>query len=100
MDNPWIAPLGNGRPEDFFQATRGIRQGCPLSPFLYILMVDSLSRKLVADREAGKMLGVRLEKGLHTINNASFFDDSPFLGGSSLKIAKAFKDLIQNYFQV
>jgi len=30
IDNPWIAPLVNGRPSNFFQARRGIRQGCPL----------------------------------------------------------------------
>ena len=32
----WIAPLVNGRPIDFFQDTRGLCQGCSLSPFLYI----------------------------------------------------------------
>ena len=38
-DKPWIEPLVNGRPSNFFQATRGLRQGCPFSSFLYILMV-------------------------------------------------------------
>lgn len=48
--NPWIAPLVNGRPTSFFQAQRGLRQGCLLSPFLYILMADSLSRKLSTEK--------------------------------------------------
>ena len=45
-EKPWIAPLVNGGPTYFFKATRGLRQGFSMSPFLYILMVESLSRKL------------------------------------------------------
>ena len=52
VDKPWIAPLVNGRPTNFFQATRGLCQGSPLSSFLYILMEDSLSRKLTKGKNA------------------------------------------------
>ena len=55
-DKPWIAPLVNGRPTSYFQATRGIRQGFPLSPFLYIMLEDSLSRKLTTERRVGVIL--------------------------------------------
>jgi len=48
--DPWIAPLINGRPSDFFQSSRGMRHGFPLSPFLYIIMVDTLSRALYKKR--------------------------------------------------
>ena len=36
IGEPWIDPLVNGRPANYFKASRGIRQGYPLSPFLYI----------------------------------------------------------------
>jgi hypothetical protein len=38
ITTPWIAPLINGRHAPFFQATRGLIQGFPLSPMLYVLM--------------------------------------------------------------
>ena len=64
IDRPWIAPLVNGRPTDFFQATRGLHQGCPMSPFLYILMAETLSRKLSAEKEAGYIPRIKIARGV------------------------------------
>ena len=63
-DKPWIAPLVNGRPANFFQASRGLRKGCPLSPFLYILMADTLSRKLTTRKNDGIILGIKSASGI------------------------------------
>ena len=37
VGDPWIAPLVNGRPTSFFKSSRGLRQGCSLSPLLYAI---------------------------------------------------------------
>ena len=63
IGEPWIAPLVNGKPSSYFKAMRGIRHGCPLSPFLYILMVDSLSRKLTTEKIKGTFPGIRVVRG-------------------------------------
>lgn len=94
-EKPWIAPLVNGRPSNYFQASRGKRQGCPLSPFLYILMADSLSRKPTSEKKAGTSRGVRLTKGLEPLNHALFADVSLLLGGASIKIAKVYSVILQ-----
>ena len=83
-DKPWISPLVNGRPAYFFQATRGLRQGCPLSPFLYILMAEVLSRKLSAEMVVGSLPGIKIARGVDPLNHALFADDSLLLGGASL----------------
>ena len=93
-DRPWIAPLVNGRPSDFFQASRGLHQGCPLSPFLYILMEETLSRKLKVEKEASYIPGIKIERGVEPVNHALFADDSLLLGGASLKIAHAFNEIL------
>ena len=93
-EKPWIAPIINDTPTNYFQASRGIRKGCPLSPFLYILIVDSLSRKLTIEKNLGTTPGTRMMKGIEPINHALFVDDSLFLGGVSIKIAKAFSGIL------
>jgi ribonuclease HI len=100
IENVWIAPMVNGRPTDFFSATRGLRQGCPLSPFLYILMADSLSRKLTQEQLCGTIPGIRIVQGAPPVNHALFADDSLLLGGASLRMAKAFKTILQKYCSV
>ena len=86
----------NGRLTDFFKATRGLRQGCPLSPFLYILMAETLSRKLLAEKDAGYIPGIKIARGIVPINHAIFVNDSLLLGGVSMAIARAFKDILNN----
>ena len=64
IKSPWIAPLINGRPSEFFKASRGVRQGCPLSPFLYILVADSLSRRLLRLQSEGSLPRISFRNGV------------------------------------
>jgi len=100
IDNPWISPLFNGRPSNFFQARRGIRQGCPLSPFLYILMANTLNRKISAERTAGSLPGLKSSTDVVPLNHSLFADDSLLLGGASTRIAKAFDSVLKSYYRV
>lgn len=100
INNPWIAPLVNGCPSNFFQARRGIRQGCPLSPFLYILMADTLSRKLTAERIPGSLPGLKSSTDAVPLNHALFADDSLLLEGVSPGIAKGFDSVLKSYCRV
>lgn len=100
ITDPWITPLINGIPIEFFQSSRGLRQGCPLFPFLYIIMTDTLSRTLDTKRQERTLTGLQISKGIKSINHSLFADDTLLLGGSSCIIAKRLKKIIDNFLEV
>lgn len=48
MSNNWYSVLINGQSHGIFHSTRGVKQGNPLSPALFILSTEVLSRSLNA----------------------------------------------------
>jgi hypothetical protein len=48
--------LINGADSPFFKPTRGLRQGCPLSPYLFLLVVEGLSKTILAARRKGNIV--------------------------------------------
>eukprot|EP00253_Pinus_taeda_P001787 PITA_01787 len=98
--SPWIAPLVNGRPSNFFQASRGLRQGCPLSPLLYAIQASVLSFQLDHNLQSQILPGLRMVHQVKDINHAQFADDTLLLGGASINSAKSFKKELDSYREV
>eukprot|EP00253_Pinus_taeda_P007860 PITA_07860 len=100
ISNPWTAPLINGRPSNFFKSSRGLRQGCPLSPFLYIIMVETLSVHLENLRLKREIMGISIERGIKEINHSLFADDTLLIGGASNLMARRFKRVLDAFLLV
>jgi hypothetical protein len=65
--------LLNGSATFFFQEERGLRQGFPLSPLLFPLVVEGFSHFLVREKLVGRFTGIKIANGM-TITHFHFFD--------------------------
>eukprot|EP00253_Pinus_taeda_P012762 PITA_12762 len=100
ISNPWTTPLINGRPSSYFRSTRGLRQGCPLSPFLFIIMDETLSMHLENLRKQKEITGISIARGIKEINHSLFVDDTLLIGGASSIMARRFKKTLDIFLEV
>ncbi|XP_042983260.1 uncharacterized protein LOC122312663 [Carya illinoinensis] len=68
--------LINGSPQSWFKPSRGIRQGDPLSPYLFIIVAEVLSSLLNHAESVKQIHGFPIGRGSFSINHLFFADDS------------------------
>ena len=87
----------NGLPAGFFNSSRGVRQGDPLSPFLFVIVMEAFSRMVKATTDhnliSGFAVGARGSEQVH-ISHLLFADDTLVFCGASLNQVQALIDLL------
>ena len=68
--------LLNGTPGPPFRHMCGIRQGDPLSPYLFLLCSEGLSSMLAHEEEVGGLEGIKVCRNAPSISHLLFADDS------------------------
>jgi len=66
----------NGSPSRTFRPSRGLRQGDPLSPFLFILMMEGLGKAINSAKVEGRIQGLKLIQNGDTLTHQQFMDDT------------------------
>jgi len=68
----------NGEDLPYFKPTRGIRQGDPLSPYLFILVANMLSTLIQQAITMGHLRGLKLNRWCPVLSHLFFADDAIF----------------------
>ncbi|GAU34369.1 hypothetical protein TSUD_217090 [Trifolium subterraneum] len=89
--------LINGKPSRTFQPQRGIRQGDPLSPYLFILCADVLSALIKKAQTNHLIHGVKIAQGAPEITHLMFADDNLMFCRATEEETTHMKDLITMY---
>jgi hypothetical protein len=97
ISSPSFSILLNGSPFGLFSPSRGLRQGDPLSPFLFIMGSELLSRLLLKEERLGKIKGMKIARLSSAINHLLFADDLLLFGKASLLEAASIKACLDTY---
>ena len=78
-----IVVLVNGAASAFFKSGKEISQGCPLSPLLFLLTIEGLSKLILDAKTKGFVKGIKVCKDLSTTHSL-FANDVLLFGMGSL----------------
>ena len=80
------AAINNGFMSNWFRPSRGVRQGCPLSPYLFVLSTEVLSSKI---RQEPSITGIKIFG--HEIKLSQFADDTNLFCADLISVENALK---------
>ncbi|XP_009105597.2 uncharacterized protein LOC103831468 [Brassica rapa] len=89
--------LINGSPRGRVKPSRGIRQGDPLSPYIFILCSEVLSGLCNRAHETGLLAGIQVARGSPHVNHLLFADDTMFFTRANKASAAALKEILRQY---
>lgn len=78
------AVIINGVPSNYFQPTRGIRQGNPISPCLFLIVSDVLSHMLVYAYSQQAIGGFKINWISPSLTHLLFADHTLLFGQATL----------------
>lgn len=79
---------------------RGLRQGDPISPYLYIMCAEGLSAIIRCTENAGLLHGCTVARGAPTISHLLFVDDCYFFFKATGEEANVMKRILNRYADI
>jgi hypothetical protein len=97
VSSPTFSIIINGQPFAKFRGNRGIRQGCPLSPYLFVLAINELSLALQEAMSANSLAGITFGPNCPPIHSLLFADDLLVCGQATVQEATHIKAILQDF---
>ncbi|XP_074265807.1 uncharacterized protein LOC141588255 [Silene latifolia] len=92
--------LFNGAPLRLFQPHCGLRQGDPLSPYLFVLCMEVLSCNVLKAQQRGLLKGITLCRGVEALSHLFFADDAIFFLHDRKNSTRNLRAILNKYCKV
>ena len=97
VTTPSFSILINGKPYGMIHPSRGIRQGDPLSPYLFLLCAEGFTALLKKAELEGRIKGVSICRGAPKVTNLMFADDSLLFCQATRDEGETIAEILQTY---
>ncbi|XP_055960512.1 uncharacterized protein LOC126670817 [Mercurialis annua] len=87
----------NGEPRGYFHPSRGLRQGCPLSPYLFLFCTKGFNNLLHQYGVNNHLHGLRISRACPRVSHLFFADDSLVFFRACLEECDQFMEILQLY---
>uniref|UniRef100_A0A2N9EFE1 Reverse transcriptase domain-containing protein n=1 Tax=Fagus sylvatica TaxID=28930 RepID=A0A2N9EFE1_FAGSY len=95
-----LSVLVNGERLTEFAPSRGIRQGDPLSPYLFIMCMEYLAWLIQVEVESGKWIGVKPTRTGPAFTHLFFADDLVLFAKATSKSCQAINRALGNFCEI
>ncbi|XP_060972531.1 uncharacterized protein LOC133038406 [Cannabis sativa] len=89
--------LLNGQVLGELVPTRGLQQGGPLSPYLFLICAEGLSRLLQTEEENGSLHGLKVSRSAPSMSHLFFADNSVLFCRANHQSARSIKHVLDIY---
>lgn len=97
ISSPRMKLLWNGEALEEFGPSRGIRQGDPISPYLFVLCLERLFHLVEGAVSNRSWIPIRLSRRGPKISHLAFADDLLLFEGASMDQAETIKDILDSF---
>jgi len=100
LASSYVSVLVNGSPSEEFKPSRGLRQGDPLTPFLFLVVAEGLARMVRQALRKDMLKGVKVGRNNIECYLLQFVDDTLFMCEDSFDNIFAIKAILRCYEMV